>query len=182
VAQHKSEELDGLVKKNWGNVSGGTPEFLLAEMRRINNDLRAKPGDPAKGKIVFTANCAQCHQIFGEGNLVGPELTQANRMDTEYMLGSMVNPNMVVRKEYVQFAVETKDGGFYNGLISERSPGSVTLLNANSVKTTIATGDIETIEEAGLSLMPEGILTPLSPDDVRDLFAYLQLKDPLPKN
>jgi putative membrane-bound dehydrogenase-like protein len=179
VAQHKSEELDALVKKHWGNVSGGTPEFLLAEMRRLNNDLRAKPGDPVKGKEVFTANCAQCHEFFGEGNRVGPELTQANRMDTEYLLGSMVNPNMVVRKEYVQFAVETKDGGFYNGLISERSPGSVTLLNANSVKTTIATGDIDTIQEAGLSLMPEGVLTPLPPDDVRDLFAYLQLKEPL---
>jgi len=178
VAQHKSEELDALVKKHWGNVSGGTPEFLLAEMRRLNNDLRAKPGDPVKGKVVFTANCAQCHEYFGEGHKVGPELTQANRMDTEYMLGSIVNPNMVVRKEYVQFAVETKDGGFYNGLISERSPGSVTLLNANSVKTTIAAGDIETIEEPGLSLMPEGILTPLTPDDVRDLFSYLQLKEP----
>lgn len=182
VAQLKSEELDALVKKNWGNVSGGTPEFLLAEMRRLNNDLRAKPGDPVKGHEVFKANCFQCHMIFGEGNAVGPDLTQANRMDTEYMLGSIVNPNMVVRKEYVQFAVETKDGGFYNGLISERSPGSVTLLNANSVKTAIATGDIETINEAGLSLMPEGILTPMTPDNVRDLFAYLQLKEPLPKN
>lgn len=179
VAQHKSEELDALVKKNWGNVSGGTPEFLLAEMRRLNNDLRAKPGDPIRGQEVFKTNCFQCHQIFGEGNAVGPDLTQANRMDTDYMLGSIVNPNMVVRKEYVQFAVETKDGGFYNGLVSERSPGSVTLLNANSIKTTIATGDIETIDEAGLSLMPEGILTPLSPDDVRDLFAFLQLKEPL---
>jgi len=181
VAQHRDEALDALVRKHWGNVSGGTPEFLLAEMRRLNNDLRAAPGDPVKGAALYTANCAQCHQFFGEGHNVGPELTQANRMDTEYLLGSLVNPNMVVRKEYVQYLVEMKDGGFYNGIVSPRGPGRVTLLNANGVETSIATRDIEVIREAGISLMPEGILSALSPDEVRDLFAYLQLKEPLPK-
>lgn len=180
VAQHERDELDELVKKHWGNVSGGTPEFLLAEMRRLNNDLRAKPGDPVKGAALYSANCAQCHPFFGEGHAVGPDLTQSNRMDTEYLLGSIVNPNMVVRKEYLQFLVETADGGFYNGIVSERSPGSVTLLNANSATTTIPAGDIDEIREAGISLMPEGILSALTPDEVRDLFAYLQRPEPLP--
>ena len=126
---------------------------------------------------MFTANCAQCHQLFGEGYAVAPDLTQSNRMDTDYLLVSLVNPNLVVRKEYVQFAVETKDGGFYNGIVTERSPGSVTLLNANEEKTTIATSDIAEIREAGISLMPEGLLAPLTPDELRNLFAYLQKKE-----
>jgi putative membrane-bound dehydrogenase-like protein len=178
VAQHEDPTLDELVKKHWGNVRGGTPEALLAEMRRLNNDVRAKPGDPAAGKAVFTATCAQCHAIFGEGHAVGPDLTQSNRMDTDYLLVSLVNPNLVVRKEYMQFLVETKDGGYYNGIVAERSPGNITLLNANETKTEIATGDIEEIREAGLSLMPEGILSALTPDDVRNLFSYLQSEAP----
>ncbi len=178
VAQHKDEELDALVQAHWGNVGGGTPEALLAEMRRLNNDLRAQPGDPKAGSLIFTANCAQCHTLFGEGHSVAPDLTQSNRMDTDYLLVSLVNPNLVVRKEYVQFAVETKDGGFYNGIVSERSPGSVTLLNANEEKTTIATGDIAEIREAGISLMPEGLIAPLTPDELRNLFAYLQSEEP----
>lgn len=181
VAQYEDAALDELVQKHWGNVSGGTPEFLLAEMRRLNNDVRAKPGDPRAGQAIFTANCAQCHTYFDEGHAVGPDLTQSNRMDTDYLLVSLVNPSMVVRKEYLQYLVETNDGGFYNGIVAERSPGSVTLLNANSVKTTVATGDIAEIREAGISLMPEGILSALTPDDVRNLFAYLQIEAPLPK-
>ncbi len=177
VAQHEDEGLNALVQRHWGNVGGGTPEALLAEMRRLNNDLRAKPGDPDAGALLFTANCAQCHQLFGEGHAVAPDLTQSNRMDTDYLLVSLVNPNLVVRKEYVQYAVETKDGGFYNGIVTARSPGSVTLLNANEEKTTIATSDIAEIREAGLSLMPEGLLAPLTPDELRNLFAYLQLKE-----
>ena len=177
VAQHGDDALNALVQKHWGNIGGGTPEALLAEMRRLNNDLRAKEGDPKAGAALFTANCAQCHQLFGEGHAVAPDLTQSNRMDTDYLLVSLVNPNLVVRKEYVQFAVETKDGGFYNGIVTERSPGSVTLLNANEEKTTIATSDIKEIREAGLSLMPEGLVTPMTPDELRNLFAYLQKKE-----
>jgi putative membrane-bound dehydrogenase-like protein len=177
VAQHDDTELNALVQKHWGNVSGGTPEALLAEMRRLNNDLRAKPGDPVAGSALFTANCAQCHKFFGEGHAVGPDLTQSNRMDTEYLLASLVNPNQVVRKEYLQFLIETEDGGFYNGIVSERSPGSVTLLNANEEKTSITFGDIAEIREAGISLMPEGLLSALTPDELRNLFAYLQKKE-----
>lgn len=181
VARYNNPDLDALVKKYWGNISGGTPEALLAEMRRLNNDVRAQPGDPRQGQTVFNTVCAQCHQLFGEGHAVGPDLTQANRMDTEYLLANLVNPNMIIRKEFTQYLVETKDGGFYNGIIAERTPAGVTLLNANEVKTEIANGDIGDIREAGISLMPEGILTPLTPDEVRNLFAYLQRKEPLPK-
>ena len=49
--------------------------------------------------------------------------------------------NTVVRKE-ARSLVETSDGGFYTGSY-RRSPGSVTLLNANGATTTIPMGDVE---------------------------------------
>jgi len=178
MAAHDDESLRALIEKHWGSVRPGTPEEKLADMRRLNNELNAGKGDPAKGKLVYKKNCAQCHQFFGEGFNVGPELTQSNRMDREYMLASMVDPNLTVRKEYLQYVVETSDGGLYNGLIAERTPGSVTLINANNVRTTIPMKDVTDLREAGLSLMPEGIITALPGDDIRDLFAYLQSQEP----
>lgn len=182
LAQHEDADLKALVEKHWGAVRAGTPEEKLAEMRRLNNELNAGAGDPRKGRESFKNNCAKCHTFFGEGSLVGPDLTQSNRMDREYLLVSLVDPSLTIRKEYLQYVVETRDGGLYNGLIAERGTGSVTLINANAERTSIPAGEIAEIRESDQSLMPEGLITPLPGDEIRDLFAYMQSPGPLAAN
>ena len=60
------------------------------------------------------------------------------------------------------------------GLIAEQNPGSITLLGANNERTMIARDKIEAIEESPVSLMPENLLKELKPQELRDLFSYLQ--------
>ena len=43
IALLDDPELDALVKKHWGKLDAGTPEEKLAEVRRLNNDVRAFP-------------------------------------------------------------------------------------------------------------------------------------------
>ncbi|MEX0677943.1 MAG: PVC-type heme-binding CxxCH protein [Pirellulales bacterium] len=174
VALHKNPQLDALVKKHWGTIQSGTPEERLAEMRRINNDLRAGGGDPQAGKALFVKHCGTCHRLFGEGNEIGPELTRGNRQNTAELLATIVDPSAVVRREYQNFLVQTTDGRVLSGLLVEQGPGSVTLLGAKNERATVAREAIETISESAVSLMPENILTPLAPQELRDLFIYLQ--------
>ena len=56
----------------------------------------------------------------------------------------------------------------------EQTPGAVTLLNAKNERTVVPRETIETMQESAVSLMPEGMLKPLRPDELRDLFSYLQ--------
>lgn len=174
VSLHNSDELDALVKKHWGSVQGGTPEDRLAEMRRINNDLRAGHGDLHAGKLLFTKHCGTCHRLFNEGNQVGPELTHANRKNTDELLSTIVSPSAVIRKEYMSFLLHSTDGRVLTGLLVEQTPNSVTLLNAKNERTVIERDKIESIDESPTSLMPDNLLAPLKPDELRDLFSYLQ--------
>ncbi len=178
VALHNDPALDALVKKHWGKIDGGTPEERLAEMRRINNDLRAGRGNLAEGKTLFTKHCGTCHQLLGEGTQIGPELTHANRKNLDELLATIVSPSAVIRKEYLSFLVQTSDGRVLTGLLVEQTPASVTLLGAKNERTTVARDKIEQITESSTSLMPENLLNPLKPQELRDLFSYLQADPP----
>lgn len=178
VAHHGDEQLDALVEKHWGRITPGTPEEKLAEMRRMNNELNFAQGDIARGKVVFEETCMVCHTLFDQGNPVGPDLTQANRKDREYMLVSIVDPNFMVRKEYQQYTIETYDGEILTGIMGESEPGSVTLINANAQPVTVRQDRVESMRENPLSLMPEGLIAEMPGDDIRALFAYIQQDAP----
>lgn len=174
VALHKDPKLDALVSKHWGRVGPGTPEEMLATMRRFSNDLRAAAGEAVRGKELFTKHCGMCHGLFGEGSKVGPDLTTANRGDRAALLANIVDPSAVVRREYLQYAVETSSGQVLSGLIAEQDAASITILDAKNVRTRIDRSEVEAIRESTTSLMPERLLDALSPQELRDLFAYLR--------
>jgi putative heme-binding domain-containing protein len=174
VALHRDRRLDELVRKHWGRVGPATAQEKLAEVRRLNNDLRAAAGDARAGKPLFAKHCGGCHRLFGEGKELGPDLTHANRKDRENLLISIVDPSAVIRKEYLAYTARTRGGQALTGLLVEQTPGQVTLVDGQGQRTTLARSQLETLAPSPVSLMPEGLLKGLKPQEVRDLFAYLQ--------
>ena len=137
LSWHNDPQLDALIRKHWGAVTVGTPEEKLAEIRRLNNDLRAGSGDALKGRELYRKQCATCHRLFGEGNQVGPDLTFANRKDRDYLLVSLIDPSAVIRKEFLSYVVQTTDGRLLTGLLVEQTPQHVVLVGATNERTAI---------------------------------------------
>lgn len=174
VALFGNPQLDALVARHWGKLQGGTREEKLAEVRRLNNDLRAVSGNPADGQMLFKKHCAACHQLFGEGAKVGPDLTTANRQDLDFLLVSLIDPNSVIRKEFVSVVIQTTSGRVLTGLPTERTDASITIADAKGEKQTIPMSDIDELHDSPISLMPENLYLQFQPQQLRDLFAYIQ--------
>jgi putative heme-binding domain-containing protein len=90
------------------------------------------------------------------------------------MLTSLVDPSAVIRKEYLNYTVKTTDGRVLGGFVAAESAGNITLGAADGTPTEIPRDQIATMEDSGVSLMPEGLLNALTPQQLRDLFAWLQ--------
>ncbi len=127
-------QLDAIVSKHWGKLHSKTREEKLAEVRRLNNDLRAAEGNNHSGHELFKKHCAACHQLFGEGTKVGPDLTSANRQDKDFLLLSLVDPSNVIRKEYVCVVIRTTSGRILTGLAIDRNEASITLVDSKGEK------------------------------------------------
>ncbi len=177
----KNPEVDALLQKVWGTMRDSSAD-KKAEINRFKEIYRAGgafPGDASRGRAVFAKNCQQCHTLFGTGGRVGPDLTGSNRGDLDYILENMVDPNAVIPNDYLGWNIDTKDDRSITGVLKEQTEHAVTVVTANETLT-IPRNEINTMLQSKLSMMPEGLLTPLSEQEVRDLIVYLRQPTQVP--
>lgn len=179
LSSYKDPAIDQQVVRFWGRIASATPEDRLAEVRRLNNDLRAGSGDLKRGKILFGEHCAACHQLFGEGGRLGPELTSANRKDRDFLLVSIVDPSSVIRKEYLSTTVRTLDDRVLTGIVKSDGAADILLYPQRGEPVRLSLSEIAEMKESSQSLMPEDLYRLWSPQALRDLFAYLQSDPPI---
>jgi len=182
IRLHDDPDLNERITNRWGNIRTSTPREKAGRIQAISQMLAAGKGDPHKGRALFTKHCATCHQLFGKGNKIGPDLTGAERKNRGILLSNVVDPNAVIRQQYRSYIAVTVDGLVLTGLLADRAPETVTVLDAKNKRTILRQDEIEELKAAEVSMMPEKILDPLTDDQLRDLFSYLQADKAPSKN
>jgi putative membrane-bound dehydrogenase-like protein len=171
----KDAKLAESARAIWGTVrTDRNPqrEQVVAQMREL---LKKNSGDPHKGSVAFHKLCGQCHKIHGQGQDVGPDITVNGRASIDQLLSNVFDPSLVIGKIYQAYTVVTTDGRTLTGLLVEDNPQRVVLKVQGGKIETIARKDIDEIALSKLSLMPEGVEKQLSPEELRDLLAFLVL-------
>ena len=75
--------------------------------------------------------------------------------------------------------VALNDGRVLSGIIGSQSKESILLITPTE-RLTIGTQDIKKIKPSEASLMPDGLLSTLKPEQVPDLVAYLMTRAQVP--
>jgi putative heme-binding domain-containing protein len=177
LSLHKDAEIDAAIEKHWKGLlaTGPTPE-KKKEAERIKAVLKTGLGDADKGKLQFTARCAVCHSLFGEGGKIGPELTGYDRSNADFWLDNLFTPSLEIREGFGTYNVTTKGGQILTGLMDAQDAQGIILKDLAGNKTAIKQADIEKLEASPISLMPEGMTAGMSDADLKDFFAYLMRK------
>lgn len=158
----------------WGKVSSSNEalEKKIADYRKALTPKVLSVANKSQGRVHFETLCASCHQLYGRGGKLGPDLTGSGRADLDYLLENIVAPGAVVPLEYQMSTVALKDGRTLSGMISSSDDRTTTLRNPTG-EMTIEQSNIVKTTRLPDSLMPPGLIDALKPDQVRDLIAYL---------
>ncbi len=144
----------------------------IARLKTLLTPETVRAGDANRGRALFSQSCALCHKLFDAGADIGPEITGANRTDVDYLLGNILDPNALIGKDYQSTTIETTDGRILVGMVRAEDKDAITLKTlAGSI--VVLRGDVSKVDVSEISMRPEGLISALAPDQVRDLFAYL---------
>ena len=158
-----------------------TAKYTVEELVEYLNSDQAD-GVLTRGAEVFVrANCAKCHRFNGQGESLGPDLsTVASRFTRRELVESIVHPSHVVSSQYASKTILTRDGRQITGLVAPGSAGETVVVLPTAERVTLLAKQIEATKPSKLSAMPEGLLNPLSLEEIADLFAYLQNSNRVP--
>ncbi|NBX34602.1 dehydrogenase, partial [bacterium] len=95
VRQLKSMQdakVDALLAQVVGVVNASKADFAKNKAKYVDllSAKALRKADLAAGRALFQQSCGLCHQLFGDGNLVGPSLTGSNRANLDYLLENVL--------------------------------------------------------------------------------------------
>ena len=175
--RYENETIDQLIAKNWVRGNAGIDLAQLGAAiegwkKKLNPQVLAR-ANASRGRQAFATTCGTCHQLFGEGIALGPDLTGSNRSDLAYILENVLAPSAVVGKDYLLHIYTMKDGSVVSGMKREQTAEIVKLSLPGGAAVDVKLADVEKHEEVPQSLMPAGLFDALPLNQVADLVKYL---------
>jgi putative heme-binding domain-containing protein len=146
--------------------------------------LLALKGDATRGRDVFYGAggvaaeagglCSQCHRVGNDGEALGPDLSKIGTKYTKpQLLESILQPSKTIDPQYVNYVCRTNKGQDYSGILVEKTEKRVLLRDAQRHEVAIPTGDVQRLVPQQVSIMPEGLLAGLTPQQAADLLEFL---------
>jgi putative membrane-bound dehydrogenase-like protein len=166
-------DLDRRLSEVWGFTRATPAEKakLIAEHKKTLQIPYV--ADLPHGRAVFVKVCAQCHTMYGVGGKIGPDITGSNRKDLDYLLENILDPSAVIPKDYAPHVITLSSGRVVTGIIKSDAGAAVVVQTPNEVLT-LSKSDIESRVPSTTSMMPDDLLKPLSPAEIRALVGYLR--------
>ncbi len=165
-----ADRVKPLVTKKW------TLELLADDLARVDQGRSF-----ARGRDLFKlGTCAQCHKIEGQGGVIGPDLATLPKKvkDAKWtaadLLTEILHPSKIIDKKYKVMRFAMDDGKQIEGIILEEDAKTVKVArNAIEPPILLKKDSIDERFELSISIMPEGLLGRMNPEDILDLLAYI---------
>ena len=111
------------------------------------------------------------------GGKLGPDLSQIGQKYKRHeLLETLLKPSKTIDPKFAAHMLLTTDGRLLTGILAEQSAEQVVLqvfTSGKAEEVRIPAGDVDELLPQMTSLMPEGLLRDLTPQQAADLIEFL---------
>lgn len=166
--QQKYEELTADIPP----VSEEKQALLWARM--VNFNKASKHDSMAvAGQKLFVQHCAPCHQLNGEGGMIGPQLTGIGNWGPNALAEKILDPNRNVSESFRNYIIKTRDGKTLTGLFRREEGETLVFADVTGKEFSIARSNIAEQTASEFTLMPGNFGEILSQEEFDKLLSYL---------
>jgi len=158
------------------------PDQDIAKVVAYIRSLRATAidapveGDFTRGGQIYAGKggCSDCHMLNGRGGLLGPDLSNiASERSVRFLEESLTVAKPHIPAGYKPVRLLTVDGHSIRGVLKNEDNFSLQLLDTAGKLHLLSRDELREIEFEKQSLMPSDYDKKLTPQELRDLLAFL---------
>jgi putative heme-binding domain-containing protein len=167
--------LTAAQQKEYQHLTGGIESVVEERQKLIEARLarfEPKP-DLDQGKAIFVNNCNVCHQIDGQGGIIGPQLDGIGNWGRRALAEKILDPNRNISQAFKTYTITSRDGKVLSGLFRREEGQLEVYANASGQEFSVAKKDIKEKKASQFTLMPDSFGETISEEDFDDLIGYL---------
>jgi len=166
------------IKDSLLSMTGRNHVWTIAELSEGVKGLKHGRAFEVGQQLFRVANCVACHQLNGEGRVFGPDLTKLDpkKQTIAHILESIIEPSKVIDEKFRSWTFVLASGKTITGMIMKETVDEVHVVIdplAKNKPTILKVDEIDDRIKSDSSLMPKGLLSRLTQEEIYDLFAYV---------
>lgn len=147
-------------------------DINLVVSKRIES-YRTDENGISAGSQIFAENCMICHQVGGEGQVIGPQLDGIGNWGLEALSIKILDPNRNISQSFRNYSITLEDGQILNGLFRREEGETVVFADITGTEFKVNKQSISDQKPLGTTLMPDNFKNALDQDDFNALMDYL---------
>ncbi len=147
------------------------------KIQQLSRNLSNRSGNREEGRRLFAQACQICHQLAGQGTLIGPHLDGMANRGLERLLEDILDPNRNLDKAFQTQTLTLANGDALTGL-HRRDDGALAIFaNTAGQEFSISKQSILSRKTNPKSLMPDNFIEILNEDQLSNLTTFLLSPD-----
>lgn len=149
-----------------------------SEARKTLILARLADFDPASvtvesGKAMFIQNCSMCHQIKGNGGMIGPQLDGIGNWGQKALTEKVLDPNRNISQAFRTYNIVLKNGKVLTGLYRREEGGVLVFANPGGQEFSVPKHEIKERKPSKYTLMPDQFSKTITKKEFDALLKYL---------
>src|SRR5690606_38313280 len=126
-----------------------------------------------KGRALFEANCAICHQIGGKGGMIGPQLDGIGNWGVRALTEKILDPNRNISESFRTYNIVMNDGKKQSGLYRRTEGEVMVFADITGKEFKVVKKDLKSHTPSPFTLMPDQFRHIFSEEEFGALLEYL---------